>query len=1032
MPLTDMKRLTIFSVHCLRIILHHPCLGFASNCSSVFLRRNLSQVFSASSTNTRPFPDYSPKKPTIKDAELVHHITTTIKLRRSEPLRRVLKPYESKFRSDHLIWTLMNIRNDYDLVLDFFDWACVRREPTLEARCIIVQIATASKDLKMAHRLILDFWKKPNLDISLSFTHFLERLTYTYKDWGSDPYVFDIFFQVLVEAGLFNEARNLFNKLLSYGLVISVDSCNLFLARLASSLDRIKMAIKAFNEYPEVGVYWNTASYNIIIHSLCELRKIKEAHHLLVQMELRGCIPDVVSYSTIISRYCIVGDLQKALKLIEQMKIKGLKPNPYTYSSMVLLLCKTGKLSEAEKVLREMTTQGVIPDNVVYTTLIDGFCKLGNVSAACRLFDEMQNRKIDPDFIAYTTLIHGFCQAGKMVDADKLFNEMVTKGLEPDEVTYTALIDGYCKAGEVKKAFSLHNDMVQVGLTPNIVTYTVLADGLCKQGEVDTANELLQEMCMKGLQLNVCTYNTIVNGLCKLGNITEAEKLMEEMKVAGPPPDTFTYTTLVDAYCKTGKMPIAHSLLQEMLDRGLQPTVVTFNVLMNGFCMSGMLEDGDRLLKWMLKKGIMPNATTYNSLMKQYSIKNNMRITTGIYREMCSAGVMPDGNTYNILIKGHCKARNIKEAEFLHREMVGKGFVPTASSYNALIKGFYKRKKIAEARELFEEMRRQGPRTEAPRWLICLQYLNSLVKCEKWIRGDDNHSEESKALWWLNRLIGRTKKVTIDWPYPFAEGRLFVLKVSAGLEGYHVNVDRRHVTSFPYCTGFVLEDATRLFVNGDIDVQWKAPPLPNGRVELFIGILSAGNHFAERMAVRKSMMQHKLIKYSLVVARFFVALHGSKEVNVELNKEADYFGDIVIVPYMDNYNIVVFKTIAICQYGHQTVAAKHIMKCDDDTFVRVEWPEEDYPAYAKGPGYIISSDIAEFIISEFEKQKLRLFKIEDVSMGMWVEQFNSSKPVENVCSVRFCQFGCIDDYYTAHYQSPRQMMCMWGKLQQHG
>lgn len=54
--------------------------------------------------------------------------------------------------------------------------------------------------------------------------------------------------------------------------------------------------------------------------------------------------------------------------------------------------------------------------------------------------------------------------------------------------------------------------------------------------------------------------------------------------------------------------------------------------------------------------------------------------------------------------------------------------------------------------------------------------------------------------------------------------------------------------------------------------QWKAPPLLDVNVELFIGILSAGNHFAERMAVRKSWMQHKLIKSSHVVARFFVAL----------------------------------------------------------------------------------------------------------------------------------------------------------------
>ncbi|KAG5604246.1 hypothetical protein H5410_025738 [Solanum commersonii] len=374
--------------------------------------------------------------------------------------------------------------------------------------------------------------------------------------------------------------------------------------------------------------------------------------------------------------------------------------------------------------------------------------------------------------------------------------------------------------------------------------------------------------------------------------------------------------------------------------------------------------------------------------------------------------------------------------------------------------------------------------------------VDGQVKCEKWIRDDDDHSEESKATWWLKRLIGgRTKKVSIDWPYPFVEKKLFVLTVSAGLEGYHINVDGRHITSFPYRTGFTLEDATGLFVNGDIDVhsvfaaslpsthpsfapqrhlemlpKWQAPPLPDEPVELFIGILSAGNHFSERMAVRKSWMQHPSLKSSNVVARFFVAMHGRKEINVELIKEAEFFGDIVIVPYMDNYDLVVLKTVAICEYGVRTVVAKYVMKCDDDTFVRIdavmkevkkvprgrslyvgninyyhkplrhgkwavtyeEWPEEDYPPYANGPGYIISFDIAEYIVSEFEKHKLRLFKMEDVSMGMWVEQFNSSRPVEYVHSLKFCQFGCIDDYYTAHYQSPRQMICLWRKLLNQG
>jgi len=43
--------------------------------------------------------------------------------------------------------------------------------------------------------------------------------------------------------------------------------------------------------------------------------------------------------------------------------------------------------------------------------------------------------------------------------------------------------------------------------------------------------------------------------------------------------------------------------------------------------------------------------------------------------------------------------------------------------------------------------------------------------------------------------------------------------------------------------------------------------------------------------------------------------HARQEINVELKKEADFFGDIVIVPYLDNYDLVVLKTVAICEYG---------------------------------------------------------------------------------------------------------------------
>jgi hypothetical protein len=43
--------------------------------------------------------------------------------------------------------------------------------------------------------------------------------------------------------------------------------------------------------------------------------------------------------------------------------------------------------------------------------------------------------------------------------------------------------------------------------------------------------------------------------------------------------------------------------------------------------------------------------------------------------------------------------------------------------------------------------------------------------------------------------------------------------------------------------------------------------------------------------------------------------NGKKEVNEELKKEAEFFGDIVLVPFMDSYDLVVLKTIAIAEYG---------------------------------------------------------------------------------------------------------------------
>ncbi|KAL9246433.1 hypothetical protein vseg_019968 [Gypsophila vaccaria] len=428
---------------------------------------------------------------------------------------------------------------------------------------------------------------------------------------------------------------------------------------------------------------------------------------------------------------------------------------------------------------------------------------------------------------------------------------------------------------------------------------------------------------------------------------------------------------------------------------------------------------------------------------------------------------------------------------------VGGGEVGTRLfHFNPRIRGDWGGKPVVEMNHCFRGQWGTPVRCEGWRSLPGRETVDGQVKCEKWKRADvPGPLKASKATVQSGSVMGQRKKVEKEWAYPFSEDQLFVLTISTGLEGYHASVNGRHISSFAYRNGFDLEDRLTLNVNGDLDVhsvfagslptshprtapkkylemstEWKARPLPNKPIVLFIGVISAADHFAERMAVRKSWMQHSLIKSSQVVARFFVALHKSETINLELKKEAEFFRDIIIVPYLDHYDLVVLKTLAICEYGVNMLSTKYIMKCDDDTFVRVdavikeasqvgddksiyigkinyyhkplrkgkwavtpeEWSNDVYPPYADGPGYIVSSDIARFILSEFQKTRLRLFKMEDVSVGIWVEQFNKTRPVEYLHNGHFHQSGCFDGYITAHYQSPKQLVCLWQKLQIEG
>ena len=60
-----------------------------------------------------------------------------------------------------------------------------------------------------------------------------------------------------------------------------------------------------------------------------------------------------------------------------------------------------------------------------------------------------------------------------------------------------------------------------------------------------------------------------------------------------------------------------------------------------------------------------------------------------------------------------------------------------------------------------------------------------------------------------------------------------------------------------------------------------------------------------------------------------------------------------------------------------------------------------------------------------------MFKLEDVAMGIWIADLKKEGlNIRYENEIRVYNEGCKDGYVVAHYQGPRDMLCLWQKLQE--
>ncbi|CAK9818537.1 Beta-1,3-galactosyltransferase 6 [Anthophora quadrimaculata] len=183
-----------------------------------------------------------------------------------------------------------------------------------------------------------------------------------------------------------------------------------------------------------------------------------------------------------------------------------------------------------------------------------------------------------------------------------------------------------------------------------------------------------------------------------------------------------------------------------------------------------------------------------------------------------------------------------------------------------------------------------------------------------------------------------------------------------------------------------------------------------------------------------------------------------------LHSEEQKFNDLLLLSRLpDSYGTLTKKVLYAFKEIYEYFNFDFLMKCDDDTFVLIHkilkelgkweskgtkkelywgffngraqvkrsgpWKETDwilcdyYLPYALGGGYILSYNLVKFIASNADI--LKLYKAEDVSVGLWVAPLAN---IERKHDVRFDteyrSRGCSNQYIITHKQTIENMKNM--------
>lgn len=200
---------------------------------------------------------------------------------------------------------------------------------------------------------------------------------------------------------------------------------------------------------------------------------------------------NVICWTAMMVAFSKCGQVKEAVHLLQQMDVEGITPDDVTYISLVDGCANKEALMDGKWIHTRIVSSGFDSGVIVGNALITMYGKCGSLDYARRTFWKMRKW----DATSWNSIISAYAQNGEGEKAFELYQQMQSAGMAPNLATFSSVLSACCRAGLVDEGLHCFLTMSQrYGITPTSEHYNCMIDLLGRTGRLDEAEDLIRKM----------------------------------------------------------------------------------------------------------------------------------------------------------------------------------------------------------------------------------------------------------------------------------------------------------------------------------------------------------------------------------------------------------------------------------------------------------------------------------------------------------------------------------------------------------